>query len=46
MHDDDRTSHFALLRAFAEEAALERAFTHAVSVGYLGHEFGDSMLIL
>jgi S-adenosylmethionine:tRNA ribosyltransferase-isomerase len=46
MHDDDRTSHFALLRAFAEEKALEKAFDHAAAVGYLGHEFGDSMLIL
>jgi S-adenosylmethionine:tRNA ribosyltransferase-isomerase len=46
MHDDDRTSHFALLRAFAEENVLERAFDHAAAVGYLGHEFGDSMLIL
>ena len=46
MHEDDRTSHFALLRAFVEEPALERAFTHAAAAGYLGHEFGDSMLVL
>jgi S-adenosylmethionine:tRNA ribosyltransferase-isomerase len=40
------TSHFELLTAFEEREALAAAFTHAEARGYLGHEFGDSMLIL
>jgi S-adenosylmethionine:tRNA ribosyltransferase-isomerase len=40
------TSHFALLRAFAPGAILERALERAEAEGYLGHEFGDSCLIL
>ena len=39
-------SHFELLQAFAPRALLERALVHAGEAGYLGHEFGDSMLIL
>jgi S-adenosylmethionine:tRNA ribosyltransferase-isomerase len=46
IHDDERTSHFALLRAFASRATLERAFAYASSVAYLGHELGDEMLLL
>jgi S-adenosylmethionine:tRNA ribosyltransferase-isomerase len=45
MHDPG-TSHFELLRAFAPTTLLERAHAHAESAGYLGHEFGDSALIL
>ena len=43
---DPGTSHFELLRAFAPATLLERAHAHADSGGYLGHEFGDSSLIL
>jgi S-adenosylmethionine:tRNA ribosyltransferase-isomerase len=40
------TSHFALLSAFAPSALLERADDHAEREGYLGHELGDSCLLL
>jgi len=40
------TSHFALTIAFAPEDTLTDAFRHAEAAGYLGHEFGDEMLIL
>lgn len=40
------TSHFALLEAFAPRQLLERAVEHAARTGYLGHEFGDSCLVL
>jgi len=40
------TSHFQLLRAFAEADLLERAWQHAEEHGYLAHEFGDSSLVL
>ena len=40
------TSHFDLLTAFAPESLLRAGYEHAVSRGYLGHEFGDSSLIL
>ena len=39
-------SHFALLHAFAPAALLARASDHAERSGYLGHEFGDSWLVL
>ena len=39
-------SHFELLQAFAPRPLLEAALAHAREVGYLGHEFGDSSLIL
>lgn len=39
-------SHFDLLQAFAPEALLRRALSHAEREGYLAHEFGDSCLIL
>jgi len=45
MHEPE-ASHFALLEAFAPRAVLAEAHAHAESVGYLAHEFGDSMLIL
>lgn len=40
------TSHFELLRAFLPALALETAHAHAEARGYLGHEFGDAMLVL
>jgi S-adenosylmethionine:tRNA ribosyltransferase-isomerase len=40
------TSHFALLTAFAPTELLERAYRHMEAAGYVGHEFGDSSLIL
>jgi S-adenosylmethionine:tRNA ribosyltransferase-isomerase len=40
------TSHFELLMAFADRDLLELASRHAVEANYLGHEFGDSCLIL
>jgi S-adenosylmethionine:tRNA ribosyltransferase-isomerase len=45
MHEPT-ASHFALLQAFAPLALLERAYALAEASGYLGHEFGDSNLIL
>jgi S-adenosylmethionine:tRNA ribosyltransferase-isomerase len=45
MHDPG-TSHDALLHAFASEDVLRRAHAEATAQGFLGHEFGDSMLIL
>jgi S-adenosylmethionine:tRNA ribosyltransferase-isomerase len=39
-------SHFELLQAFAPRPLLESALGHATEAGYLGHEFGDSTLIL
>ena len=40
------SSHFSLLTAFAPEEALLSANRHAEASGYLGHEFGDAMLIV
>lgn len=40
------TSHFALLQAFAPLDLLLRAHRRAERSGYLGHEFGDTMLVL
>jgi S-adenosylmethionine:tRNA ribosyltransferase-isomerase len=40
------TSHFELLQAFASGSILAHASRHAITSGYLGHEFGDSCLIL
>jgi S-adenosylmethionine:tRNA ribosyltransferase-isomerase len=39
-------SHFEVMAAFAPEQTLRRAVAHAGERGYLGHEFGDSMLVL
>ena len=39
-------SHFELVQAFAPRPLLEAALAHARDAGYLGHEFGDSSLIL
>lgn len=40
------TSHYELLRAFIEDATLERATAELSARGYRTHEFGDSVLIL
>src|SRR6202011_889764 len=40
------SSHRELLRAFAPEAILEGALSHADRAGYLGHEFGDVCLVM
>jgi S-adenosylmethionine:tRNA ribosyltransferase-isomerase len=40
------TSHFALLESFAPRSLLLEAHAFAAERGYLGHEFGDAMLIL
>jgi S-adenosylmethionine:tRNA ribosyltransferase-isomerase len=40
------TSHYELLRAFLEDATLERATDELDIRGYRTHEFGDSILIL
>jgi S-adenosylmethionine:tRNA ribosyltransferase-isomerase len=40
------SSHRELLRAFAPEALLARAFSYADAHGYVGHEFGDTCLVL
>jgi S-adenosylmethionine:tRNA ribosyltransferase-isomerase len=45
VHDPD-TSHFALLESFAPRALLLEAHAFAEEQGYLGHEFGDAVLIL
>ena len=45
MHEPG-TSHDALLHAFAPDALLRTAHAAAEAGGFLGHEFGDSMLLL
>jgi S-adenosylmethionine:tRNA ribosyltransferase-isomerase len=40
------TSHFSLLTSLAPASLLRRAHEHAERDGYLGHEFGDSSLVL
>jgi S-adenosylmethionine:tRNA ribosyltransferase-isomerase len=40
------TSHFTLLQAFAPIPLIQEAARVAERLGYLGHEFGDSSLIL
>jgi S-adenosylmethionine:tRNA ribosyltransferase-isomerase len=40
------TSHFELLQAFAPREALDAALAFAEAHGYLGHEFGDALLVL
>jgi S-adenosylmethionine:tRNA ribosyltransferase-isomerase len=40
------TSHYELLRAFLEDATLERATGELIAHDYKTHEFGDSVLIL
>ena len=38
-------SHFELLRAFADDAALDHVSAALAERGYRAHEFGDSMLL-
>jgi S-adenosylmethionine:tRNA ribosyltransferase-isomerase len=38
-------SHFELLRAFADDALLDRIAAAVIARDYRGHEFGDSMLL-
>jgi S-adenosylmethionine:tRNA ribosyltransferase-isomerase len=38
-------SHFDLIRAFVDDAVLDRASAELAANGYRTHEFGDSMLI-
>jgi S-adenosylmethionine:tRNA ribosyltransferase-isomerase len=45
MHEPT-ASHFALLQAFAPGELIRQAYGFAEGEGYLGHEFGDSNLIL
>jgi len=42
---DPASSHYQLLRAFAPEPLLRDAVRVSASLGYLGHELGDSWLI-
>jgi S-adenosylmethionine:tRNA ribosyltransferase-isomerase len=39
------TSHYELLRAFADDDTLERMTAEMDAAGYRAHEFGDSVLI-
>ncbi|HYG81541.1 MAG TPA: hypothetical protein VD861_14185, partial [Pyrinomonadaceae bacterium] len=39
------TSHYELLRAFLDDATLERTSAELDARGYRTHEFGDSVLI-
>jgi S-adenosylmethionine:tRNA ribosyltransferase-isomerase len=43
---DTTQSHFRLLHAFSDETTLRRAWRYASDTDYLGHEFGDSCLVL
>ncbi|HEY6237233.1 MAG TPA: S-adenosylmethionine:tRNA ribosyltransferase-isomerase [Candidatus Elarobacter sp.] len=43
---EPEASHLDLLRAFADDALLRRAYAHALDAGYLWHEFGDVHLLL
>jgi len=39
------TTHYELLRAFLEDATLERATSELITHNYKTHEFGDSVFI-
>jgi S-adenosylmethionine:tRNA ribosyltransferase-isomerase len=43
---EPEASHLDLLRVFADDALLQRAYGHALDGGYLWHEFGDVHLLL
>ena len=43
---DAEASHLALLEAVAGTTLVKAAYAEAEEVGYLGHEFGDSCLLL
>ena len=40
------SSHLGLLRAFVAAPLLDAAYAHAAGAGYLGHELGDTSLVL
>jgi S-adenosylmethionine:tRNA ribosyltransferase-isomerase len=40
------SSHLDLLGAFVGRPLLDQAYAHAAAAGYLGHELGDTSLIL
>ncbi|MDB5215956.1 MAG: S-adenosylmethionine:tRNA ribosyltransferase-isomerase [Myxococcaceae bacterium] len=44
VHESD-TTHFTLLKAFADRATLDDALASAVREDLLGHEFGDAWLV-
>ena len=44
-HEPD-TSHFELESAIIERPQLDKAFMFAQREGFLGHEFGDVLLLL
>ncbi len=44
VHESD-TTHFTLLKAFADRAKLDDALASAVREDLLGHEFGDAWLV-
>ena len=43
---EPEASHLDLLRGFADEPFLARAYDHALERGYLWHEFGDVHILL
>jgi len=43
---DPEASHLALLEAVAGSTLVQAAYSEADKEGYLGHEFGDSCLLL
>ena len=43
---DPEASHLALLEAVAGPALVRAAYAEADNADYLGHEFGDSCLLL
>lgn len=43
-HEPD-TSHYQVLRTFADDAVLSRASAVLEACGYRSHEYGDSMLV-
>jgi S-adenosylmethionine:tRNA ribosyltransferase-isomerase len=43
---DPEASHLALLRAVAGPDLVTAAYAEAERAGYLGHEFGDSCVLL
>jgi hypothetical protein len=43
---EQHRAHFDLLGAFAPLPLLEQSLRRAEELGYLGHEYGDAMLVL
>jgi S-adenosylmethionine:tRNA ribosyltransferase-isomerase len=44
VHESD-TTHFTLLKAFADRKTLDGALARAIGEDLLGHEFGDAWLV-